>query len=40
MIRVGGFQVDHINPDGSFQAGCHNFNWPEIEAAAKQAGVA
>jgi hypothetical protein len=38
-IRVGGFQVDRINPDGSFRAGCHSFNWPEIEAVAKQAGV-
>ena len=38
-IRVGQFQVDQINPDGSFRAGCHRINWPEIEAAARVAGV-
>jgi hypothetical protein len=38
-IRVGNFQVDAIDPDGSFRAGCHSFNWPEIEQAARLAGA-
>jgi hypothetical protein len=38
-IRVGNFQVDSIDPDGSFVAGCHRFTWPEIENAARLAGV-
>lgn len=38
-IRVGQFQVDSINLDGSFVAGCHVINWPEIEAAARVAGL-
>lgn len=38
-IHVGHFQVDHINADGSFVAGCHRFSWPEIERAAITAGV-
>lgn len=39
-IRVGHFQVDSIDPDGSFKAGCHCFSWPEIERVAALAGVA
>jgi hypothetical protein len=38
-IRVGHFQIDEINPDGSFRAGCHLINWPEVESAARAAGV-
>jgi hypothetical protein len=38
-IRVGAFQVDAIDADGSFRAGCHSFNWPEIEQAARLAGA-
>ncbi len=38
-IRVGQFQVDAINADGSFRAGCHTFAWSEIEALASSIGV-
>jgi hypothetical protein len=37
-VRVGHYQLDSIDPDG-FNAGCHRFNWPEIERVAKLAGV-
>lgn len=39
-LHAGHFSVDHIFGDGSFKAGCHLINWPEIEAAAIAAGVA
>lgn len=39
QIRVGHFQVDRIESDGSFTAGCHQFFWPEIERVARLAGV-
>ncbi len=38
-IRVGQFQIDLINSDGSFRAGCHAVHWPEVESAARIAGV-
>lgn len=38
-LPVGQFQVDEITPVGDFRAGCHRINWPEIERAAKAAGV-
>ncbi len=38
-VPVGGFQVDWIDADGNFKAGCHLINWPEIVSAATQAGV-
>lgn len=38
-IRVGHFQIDSINSDGSFRAGCHVVHWPEVESAARVAGV-
>lgn len=38
-LPVGAFQVDHVAPNGTFRAGCHLIHWPEIEAAAKAAGV-
>jgi hypothetical protein len=39
IMPVGQFQVDHITPDGTMRAGCHIMAWPEIEHAAKQAGI-
>ncbi len=39
-IRVGGFMVDRIAPDGTMRAGCHLIPWAEIEAAAEAASVA
>jgi hypothetical protein len=38
-LPVGSFEVDVINADGSFSAGCHSFAWPEVEACAIAAGV-
>lgn len=38
-IRVGHFNVSRIEPDGTLHAGCHKILWPEIESAAKIAGV-
>lgn len=38
-IRVGHYQVDRIEADGSFVAGCHRFAWPELERLAKAEGV-
>ena len=38
-VRVGHFQVDSIDAQGNFRAGCHKINWPEVEAAARAAGV-
>lgn len=38
-IRVGHFQVDRVNSDGSFVAGCHRFAWEEVERVARAAGV-
>lgn len=38
-IRVGHFQIDRVNPDGGFIAGCHTFTWPEVERVARAAGV-
>lgn len=38
-IRVGHFQIDSIDASGDFVAGCHRFAWPEIERAARVAGV-
>lgn len=38
-LPVGHFQVDRVEADGSFVAGCHRINWPEIERAAAQADV-
>lgn len=35
-IRVGHFQVDKINEDGSIRAGCHYIGWSEIERIATQ----
>lgn len=38
-LPVGMFQVNHVAPNGTFRAGCHLIHWPEIEAAARAAGV-
>lgn len=38
-IRVGHFEVDHIEPNGDFKAGCHRLKWFEIEPLAKSLGV-
>jgi hypothetical protein len=38
-IRVGHFHVDHIYPNGNFQAGCHEIGWNEVERVAKLAGL-
>lgn len=38
-LPVGAFQVAHVAPNGTFRAGCHLIHWPEIEAAARAAGV-
>jgi hypothetical protein len=38
-LRVGHFQVDSINPDGSFRAGCHFISWHEIERVARKHGL-
>lgn len=39
VIRVGHFTVDHVDADGSFKAGCHRINWPEVERLAVDLGV-
>lgn len=38
-LRVGHFQVDSVDAEGNFRAGCHLINWPEVEYAARAAGV-
>ena len=38
-LRVGHYQVDSVQPDGSFVAGCHRINWPQVEALATRLGV-
>ena len=39
ILRVGHFQVDRIESDGSFKAACHVFNWPEIADIARRENV-
>tara|TARA_Y100000593_G_scaffold52397_1_gene98431 strand:- start:2150 stop:4006 length:1857 start_codon:yes stop_codon:yes gene_type:complete len=38
-LRVGPFEVDSIKPDGSFRAGCHAFEWCEVERLARELGL-
>ena len=38
-IRVGHFQVDRIDADGSFTAGCHRLSWPTMDALAADLGI-
>lgn len=40
VIRVGFYQVDSVDADGSFRAGCHRINWPQVAALAERLGVA
>lgn len=40
VIRVGFYQVDSVDSDGSFRAGCHRINWPQVAALAERLGVA
>lgn len=39
IIRVGYYQIDGIDAEGNFRAGCHRFTWPEIAALATRLGV-
>lgn len=39
-IRVGFYQVDSVEADGTFRAGCHLIEWPQVEALAHALGVA
>jgi hypothetical protein len=38
-LPVGVFQLEHVAPNGTLRAGCHLIQWPEIELAARAAGV-
>lgn len=38
-IRVGHFQVDSIDANGDFKAGCHFIEWSEVERIARAIGV-
>lgn len=38
-VRVGHFVVSKISAKGDITAGCHFIRWPEIERAAREAGV-
>lgn len=38
-LRVGYYQVDSVSPDGTFRAGCHLIEWPQVEALAARLGV-
>lgn len=38
-IRVGHFNIDRIEANGDFKAGCHEIRWAEVERIAKQIGV-
>lgn len=39
VIRVGHFQIDCITAQGDMRAGCHTFEWAEIERLARVEGV-
>lgn len=39
-VRVGHFHVDSISREGDMRAGCHFFEWRDMEALAKREGVA
>jgi hypothetical protein len=39
-VPVGNFQVDSIQPTGDFVAGCHKFDWRDVESLALSLGVA
>ncbi len=38
-IRVGAFQVNRIDADGTLIAGCHTIHWPEIARIAASIGL-
>ena len=38
-IRVGHYQVDAVESDGTFRAGCHLITWPQVESLAERLGV-
>lgn len=38
-LPIGSFTVTHIEADGGFTAGCHTFQWQEIERFAKSIGI-
>jgi hypothetical protein len=38
-VKVGLFQVDSIDPDGSFRAGCHKFRFDEVTRLARELGI-
>lgn len=39
-IRVGHFQIEKIEPNGDFTAGCHFIQWREVDRLAQALGVA
>lgn len=39
-VPVGHFQIDSIQPSGDFVAGCHRFDWRDVESLAISLGVA
>jgi hypothetical protein len=38
VFRVGHFQLDEVTPAGNVRAGCHTFEWSEVERFAKARG--
>lgn len=38
-LPVGHFQIDAIEPSGTFVAGCHKIGWNEVERLARELGV-
>lgn len=38
-IRLGHFQVDRVEADGTIKAGCHTVPWSEVELCARQLGL-
>jgi hypothetical protein len=38
-VRVGHFQIDHIDTQGNIRAGCHVIQWSEIERCARLLGI-
>lgn len=39
-IKLGHFQIDEINQDGTVKAGCHIVHYDEISSIAEQLGIA
>jgi len=39
QVRVGHFRVDRITAAGDMRAGCHSFQWQDIETLARDLGV-